>query len=43
MQPDGRLVKHIEHAPQIGAKLGGQADALRLAAASELAARSSVR
>ena len=32
MQADGRLVQHVEHAGQAGADLGGQADALRLAA-----------
>ncbi len=32
MQADGRLVQDVEHAHQAGADLGGQADALRLAA-----------
>ena len=32
MQPDGRLVEHVEHAAQPAAHLGGQADALHLAA-----------
>ena len=32
VQPDGRLVEHVEHADQPGADLGGQPDALRLAA-----------
>ena len=35
MQSDGRLVKNIEHL-QVGAKLGGKADALRLAAAQRV-------
>ena len=32
VQPDGRLVQHVQHADQPGADLGGQPDALRLAA-----------
>ena len=32
VQADGRLVEHVEHADQAGADLGGQADALGLAA-----------
>ena len=32
MQPDGRLVEHVEHADQPGADLGGQPDALGLTA-----------
>ena len=32
MQPDARLVEHVEHAHQPGADLRRQADALRLAA-----------
>ena len=32
VQPDRRLVEDVEHAHQLGADLGGQADALRLAA-----------
>ena len=32
MQPDGRLVQHIEHAGEAGADLRGKADALALAA-----------
>ena len=32
VQPDRRLVEHVEHADQAGADLGGQPDALRLAA-----------
>ena len=32
VQADGRLVEHVEHADQAGADLGGQPDALRLAA-----------
>ena len=36
MQSDGRLVKNIEDAAQVGAKLGGKADALRLAAAQRV-------
>ena len=32
VQADGRLVQHVEHADQAGADLGGQPDALRLAA-----------
>ena len=32
VQPDGRLVQHVEHADQAGADLGGEPDALRLAA-----------
>ena len=32
VQPDRRLVQHVEHADQAGADLGGQPDALRLAA-----------
>ena len=32
MQADGRLVEHVEHAAQFGTDLGGQTDALRLAA-----------
>ena len=32
MQPDRRLVEHVEHAAQLGADLRGQPDALRLAA-----------
>jgi hypothetical protein len=31
VQPDRRLVEHVEHADQAGADLAGQADALRLA------------
>jgi hypothetical protein len=34
VQPDRRLVEHVEHADQAGADLGGQPDALRLAAGS---------
>ena len=33
MQADGRLVEHVEHAAQVGAKLGSQANALALPAA----------
>ena len=33
MQPDRRLVQHVEHTTQIGAKLRGQNDSLRFAAA----------
>ena len=32
VQPDGRLVEHVEDADEAGADLGGQPDALRLAA-----------
>ncbi len=32
MQPDGRLVEHVEHADQAGPDLSGQPDALRLTA-----------
>ncbi len=32
MQPDGRLIQHVQHAHQPRADLGRQADALRLAA-----------
>ncbi len=32
VEADGRFVEHIEHAAQVGAKLGGEADALGLAA-----------
>ena len=32
VQPDRRLVQHVEHADQAGADLGGQPDPLRLAA-----------
>ena len=32
MQPDRRLIEHIEHADETGADLGGQPDALRLTA-----------
>ena len=32
VQADRRLVEHVEHADQAGADLGGQPDALRLAA-----------
>ena len=32
MQPDGRLVQHVQHAAQLGADLRSQPDALRLAA-----------
>ena len=32
VQPDGRLVQHVQHADQPGADLGGQPDPLRLAA-----------
>src|SRR6202162_3528660 len=32
VQPDGRLVEHVEHAHELRADLGGEADALRLAA-----------
>ncbi len=32
VQPDGRLVEHVQHAHQPGADLGGQPDPLRLAA-----------
>ena len=32
VQTDGRLVEHVEHADQAGADLGGEPDALRLAA-----------
>ena len=32
VQPDGRLVEHVQHADQAGADLGGEPDALRLAA-----------
>ena len=32
VQADARLVEHVEHADQAGADLGGEPDALRLAA-----------
>ena len=32
MQPDGRLVQHVEHAAQLGSDLRGQPDALAFAA-----------
>ena len=32
VQPDARLVQHVEHPDQAGADLGGQPDPLRLAA-----------
>ena len=32
VQPDGRLVEHVQHADQAGADLGGEPDPLRLAA-----------
>jgi hypothetical protein len=43
VQADRRLVEHVEHADQAGADLGGQPDALRLAAGQRGAARSSER
>ncbi len=36
MEADGRLVEDVEHPPQIRAKLGSKADALRLAAAQRV-------
>ena len=32
MEADGGLVEHVEHAAEVGAELGGEADALGLAA-----------
>ena len=36
MQPDGRLIQHVQHTHQPGADLGCQPDALRLAAGKRL-------
>lgn len=38
MEADGRLVQHIKDAAQVGAKLGGEADALGLTAGKGLRA-----
>jgi hypothetical protein len=43
MQPDGRLIEHVQHAAQLRADLRGQADALRFAAGSVAAERSRLR
>ena len=36
VQADGRLVEHVEHAGEVGAELGGEPDALGLAAGERL-------
>ncbi len=43
MQADRRLVEHVEHAGQAGADLGGEADALALAAGQRAEVRLRVR
>ena len=36
VQPDGGLIEHVEHAPQVGAQLRSEADALGFSAAQRL-------
>ena len=43
MEADGGFVEHVEHAAEIGAELGGEADALGFAADRVLPERSSWR
>ena len=43
VEPDARLVEHVEHAREAGPDLGGEPDALRLAAGQRAAARARSR